>query len=458
MTEEHAMTRAAATNVEAASLYRLKEGLGIWEHRGKVAAVGIGHSPTARRWDGDPQTSVGAWAIDAIRKAIADAGITPDQVDGLVLAPDTTTGSFWPEGQPIPEDFLAAFERTDNPLDGLARLSTDWVLKNMPELTNVQFVLTAPLCMSMVLTAAIQAVGDGLTHTCLAVKGWHNFPGRYYQGGANAETTVSGPGKYGMAWAGPASYTTAQQFQRYMHKYGKDHDMMAPFVVNSRRNGLLFPEGYWAQHRPEPLTAEDYINARWVAKPANLFDNDIPIQAAAAYLITTAERAKDMAQKPVYVLGHAGAGMYDGNRYTGMKPRGLVETLEEAQANSASTGRKLFEASGITAKDLSFENMYDGFGLFHVFHIEGIGYAGIKEGEALDLFKTDISIDGPNPVSPSGGNIGGGRTRFWNHTDSIQQIQGRAGARQIAKPAEVGLSGGFMPFWSNFIVWSATPD
>src|SRR5262249_14283833 len=140
------------------------------------------------------------------------------------------------------------------------------------------------------------------------------------------------------------------------------------------------------------------------------------------------------------------------------KSRGSIETLEEAQANAASTGRKLFEAAGIHSSDLDFENMYDGFGLFHVFHIEGINYAGIKEGEALDLFQGDISISGPNPVSPSAGTIGGGRTRFWNHTDSMQQIQGRAGERQIAKPAEVGLSGGFMPFWSNFIVWSATPD
>ena len=66
--------------------------------------------------------------------------------------------------------------------------------------------------------------------------------------------------------------------------------------------------GHWAQHRPEPITADDYNNARWVAKPANLYDNDIPIHTAAAYVITTAERARDMRQKPVYVLGHAGAG------------------------------------------------------------------------------------------------------------------------------------------------------
>ena len=57
-----------------ASMYRGVEGLGIWEHRGKVAAVGIGHSPTARRWDERTETSIGAWSLLAWRNAIEDAG------------------------------------------------------------------------------------------------------------------------------------------------------------------------------------------------------------------------------------------------------------------------------------------------------------------------------------------------------------------------------------------------
>ena len=80
------------TQMAPESMYRSTEGLGIWEHRGKVAAVGIGHSPTARRWDGRAETSVGALSIQALRTAIADAGVPPDQVDGLVLVPVTTTG------------------------------------------------------------------------------------------------------------------------------------------------------------------------------------------------------------------------------------------------------------------------------------------------------------------------------------------------------------------------------
>jgi acetyl-CoA acetyltransferase len=444
--------------INPASMYRTVEGLGVWPHRGKVAAVGIGHSPTMRRWDGDPRTSLGAWTILAIRKAIEDAGVAPEQVDGLVLCADTATGSSWPASEPIPEDFLSAFETTDNLHDGLDRLSAEWILKNMPELKNVTVTITAVACMSMVLAATVEAVGRGLTSTCIAVKGWSNFAGRYYHGGPNAEPTVSGPAKYAASWAGPASYTTAMQFQRYLHKYGKTHDMMAPFIVNSRHNGLMFPEGYFYQHRNNEITADDYNHSRWIAEPANLFDNDMPIHTAGAYVITTADRARDLRQKPVYVLGHAGAGEVNGDRYSFNRSRGAIETLEEAEGFAASTGRKLYEAAGVSARDIQFENSYDGFSLFHVFHIEGFGFAGIKQGEALDLFQTDISIHGPNPVSPSGGNIGSGRSRFWMHTDSMQQIQGRAGARQMTIPAHIGLSGGFMPFWSNFIVWSSTPN
>jgi len=87
------------------------------------------------------------------------------------------------------------------------------------------------------------------------------------------------------------------------------------------------------------------------------------------------------------------------------------------------------------------------------------GYRGMKFGDALDFYQTDISIEGKNPISPSGGNVGSGRSRFWMHTDCIQQIQGRAGARSLTgvKP-EIGVSGGPMPMGGNFTIWSATPD
>ncbi len=221
----------------AAGLFRMTDNPGVWPHRGQVAAVGVGHSPTLRRWDGDPRKSIGAWAILAIRNAIEDAGVNPAEVDGIVFDASTTTGAWWPEGEPVPADFLAAFQNTSDPFDGLIQLSAEWLVKNMPELTGLKFVMTAPGCMSRAAAAAAEAVGLGMGQVVLSVKGWHNVPGRYGQRGANAQDTVSGPGKYGRALAGPPGYSTAVEFQRYLYKYGKTHDMRAPFVTNSRSNG-----------------------------------------------------------------------------------------------------------------------------------------------------------------------------------------------------------------------------
>ena len=143
------------------------------------------------------------------------------------------------------------------------------------------------------------------------------------------------------------------------------------------------------------------------------------------------------------------------------KPVAVQEpTPGEEEAAAATTGRKLPEAAGITARDYSFENMYDGYGMFHLIHVEGLGYAGIKQGDGLDFFEdADISVEGPHPISPSGGNIGSGRPRFWLHVDSIQQLQGRAGKRQITgvKP-EIGVDGANLPYNFHGLVWGANPD
>ena len=441
-----------------AEWYRTEEGLGVWEGRGKVAAVGVGVSPTDRRWDSDPQTSVGAYSLIAIRRAMEDAGVTPEQVDGLVVVPDTTTGRFdwpqpWPDGRDIPGEMAAAFKPTDDERDGIAKLSAQWVMNNMPELTNLQFVMHAPGDTAPALVAASEAVSRGLTGVCIVVRGWHNFSGRYYVGQGNARgDTISSREKWTTGWGIVGVYPEATRFQRYLHKYGKRKEMFANFVVNSKKNGLNFPEGFFAQHRPEDqVSTEDYLTARWLAKPANLYDADIPICAVSAYVMTTPDRAADMKQKPVYILGHSSSTV---------RPRSLQHTLEESEEGAARTGRLYQEAAGISVNDLSFENMYDGYGMFHLIHLEGLGgYGGIQKGDGLDYFESqDISNDSRYPISPSGGNIGSGRTRFWLHVDSIQQIQGRAGARQMKHPAEVGISAATFPHSGIALVWGASAD
>ena len=104
-------------------------------------------------------------------------------------------------------DVINAFNPTSDPLDGIAKLSAEWLLKNMPELSNVKFTMYCRVppygCMSQCVVLGAQAVGAGLAQTCLVLKGWHNMEGRYYQGGANAGDDVPGTTGISRLWGTP---------------------------------------------------------------------------------------------------------------------------------------------------------------------------------------------------------------------------------------------------------------
>ena len=437
----------APTANAPAGMYRRDEGLGVWEHRGKVAVVGIGHAPTARRWDETVDTSVGALTILAIQKALEDAGVRPEDVDGVVATPKGMGEPWTP--RPIPEDFANAYTPTDDPNDGLDGASADWIVLNTPGLSNVSYTAHGPACISNALVVAAEAVGSGLTHTCLVTRGMGNIAGRYGQHGAAAMDTAAGASQWTNPWGWQLIPQIAFGFDQYCRKYGSNHDKMAPFVVNQHRNGLMFPEGFYYQHRPEPLSVEDYLSGRWVCKPMGLWDCDLPIQTAVAYLFTTAERARDMRQKPVYVLNHCSQ--------RGIV-RSLIETLDETEQFTDSIAKKVYEGSGLTPAELDVCNPYDGFTLFTQYYLEGLQWHGVKRGEAHDFYGGDIRVEGPHPFSSSGGNAGNGRTRTWNQTDTIQQLQGRAGQRQVRVRAETGLAGAFTPNMSDWMVYGTSPD
>jgi acetyl-CoA acetyltransferase len=420
-----------------ASLYRTKEGTGLWEHRGKVAVAGIGQAPTMRRWDGvDLTQSVGALSIKAAQQALNDAGISRDEVDGVVTCP-VGMGDVW-----APRPYFAPPYDSE---DGLTSLTADWLVKNMA-LKNVKFTAHGPSCINTALAAGIQAVGDGLCHTCIVLRGTGNLEGRYHQ---MDDKTFPGRAAFNGIWGWQLIPQIAFGFNQYCRKYGTNHDRMAPFILNQRRNGLLNPDGYHFNHRREVLTVEDYLAARWICKPMSLLDCDMPIQTAGAFLITTAERARHMKQKPVYILNHC-------------SQRGVVrsscETLEETEEFTDHIARMCYEGSGLSSKDIDIFNPYDGFTLFFQYFLEGFQWRGVKRGEAHDFYAGDISVEGPNPLSSSGGNCGNGRTRWWGQRDCIQQLRGQAGYRQVRTRHETAIAGAFTAGYSDWVVYSTNPD
>lgn len=425
-----------ASQPQSGGWMRSKEGLGVWEHRGKVAVAGVGHSPVERRWDENLEHSLGAYSILAAQRAMEDAGISPDEIDGVVSAPGPL-GDNW-----APRPF---FDPPFDSEDGLTKVTAEWLAKGLG-LKNAKYVVSYPQQIGILWGLALQAVAEGLAKNVLMLYPVGNLAGRYLQ---NPQTHARGASAFPNLWSWGGIASWAYSFNNYCRKYGSNHDRMAPFVTNLRRNGLMFDWGYYTVHEPTPFTQEDYLNGRWVCKPMSLFDADRPVQAATCYLITTAERARDLRQKPVYVLNHNQV------RHT---VRSMVETMEETQEWCAHMARMTYEGSGLTPADIDIFNPYDGFTLFTQYWLEAYQWHGVKEGEAHDFYQGDISVEGPHPFLSSGGNIGTGRTRSAIFTDCIEQLRGTAGRRQVNVRCETALAGCVLPAGNGHVVFGKNPD
>ena len=138
---------------------RDKDGLGVWEHRGKVAVAGVGHSPVDRRWDGvSMDKTLGAYTILACQKAMDEAGVTADQVDGVICCDSHIAGgSGGSASQWAPRPYFAP------PYDsewGLTLVNAQWLIAQMG-LRNVKFAPTGLPTISEMVGMAAQAVGDG---------------------------------------------------------------------------------------------------------------------------------------------------------------------------------------------------------------------------------------------------------------------------------------------------------
>ena len=296
----------------------------MWEHRGKVAFAGVGHAEVYRRWDETTETSSGALAIRAAMQAIEDCGLRPEDIDGVFSSPGPLGAAWAP--RPVPALPMERFQMTPgDPEDGIAKVTAAWLVRNMG-LTNVKVCRDNDVIIGTVLNDAIDAVASGRCTYALVIRPLINFGGRYGQEGEAASDRASGASQfqYPYGFAGPARI--ASLFQRYLWKYHRRHEELADFVVNNRRNGLMTEYGYYHQHRPEPLTKEAYLCARWVTEPVNLFDCDLPVHTAAAFILTTGERARHLPHRPAYVLSRGGI------RHRPRSVTAALEDLEEANA------------------------------------------------------------------------------------------------------------------------------
>jgi acetyl-CoA acetyltransferase len=364
-----------------------------------VAIVGSAYSEISR----SSKKTLGQLAVDACTAAIEDAGLVPEDIDGLSNYPN-------PSGPTI------------DPVDGVGIVGVNYISQAL-KLSNLRWscsITGGTITASMV--HAVYAVNSGGCDYALVWRGMHNPGGPF---GRVTQTQARGEGQFSAPWGFNFNVIRfAQPYSRYMAKYGTTREDHAAFMVRNRRHAAENPDSVF---RGKPITVEDYLRTRMIAEPLSLLDCDMAVDGCGALVLTTAERARDLKQRPVYVKGCTSGGI-------AVSPQ-FALTLEDFRTSGDLLARALWKSSDMSADDITHIHVYDGFSYFPPLWMEIFGF--YPEGEGVrGLQDEKHSREGALPVNTSGGALGMGRLHGTPQViEATRQIQRRAGDRQISNPA-----------------------
>lgn len=393
-----------------------------WAGRGKVAVAGIGFSKLTRK----PQGELGRLAFQAARAALDDAGLDATKVDGLATYPDPP--------------FYGAGRR-----DGVDLVSVEYFLRHFPLAPDVRWY--AQVDQGMIAAAVIEAANaiiSGMATYVLVWRAMHTPAGTYTRVAARQAT---GDAQFSLPYGQAAIYQWhAMAYRRYMHLYGATREEMASLAVNQRRNANLNEHAFF---RDTSLSREEYLAARYIADPLCLFDCDIPIEGCAAFVLTSAERARDLRQPPAYIA--AGAQNTSGRREL------ISYILDDYMACGATLAGQLWADAGLGPGEMQAAQLYDGFSPSVYYWLEAAGFC--KLGEAHSFIQDGrISLAGELPLNTFGGSLSEGRLHGMGHlAEAARQVTGRAGPRQVPGCAAACAIDGSPLLRGSGIVFTADP-
>ncbi|MFZ0833160.1 MAG: OB-fold domain-containing protein [Mycobacterium sp.] len=372
----------------------------------KVALTGIGMSEIGRRLMRPPLSLT----IEACERAIADAGLTIDDIDGLSTYPGG--GGFGP----FSEGGVTALESA---------------LGIRPTWHNGGIETFGP---GGSVIAAMLAVAGGLARHVLCFRTlWEATHGELMKQGKIAPMMRTDPWFFPFG-AVSAAHTLAQNAQRHFHRYGTTRETLGWIALNQRANAALNPTAIYRK----PMTMQDYLDARMITTPFGLYDCDVPCDGAVAVIVSHADAARDMAKPPVFVEA------------VGTQ---IIERLDWDQSTLTHEPQSLGQAAHMWTRttlrpqDVDVAELYDGFTINCLSWIEALGFCGI--GEAKDFLDggRNIARDGMLPLNTHGGQLSHGRTHGMGLVhEAVTQLRGEAGERQV-QDARVGVvsSGGLTP-------------
>jgi acetyl-CoA acetyltransferase len=391
----------------------------------RVAIVGYAQSEIRRH---APQ-SLGALTVETARQAIADAGLTVGQIDGF------TTGALFPSSG---AHAIA---------DGVTTVTSNWLAQHLgvnPRwAAGFQGFGQIPGSVAM----AVNAVASGAASYVLLHRALHN-PRAAYHGNPMVEARGAQQWVVPQGYFGPLAMI-ALPYMEYLQRFGARREAMAAVLVEARRNGSRIPWSYWYDR---PLSAEEYLAAPALVDPICRYDCDIPVDGAAAFVFTSADRARDLPHRPVYVSGYS-----FGSPTTWRLPTHWP--LDDIMTTGFETARRLWEHAGIGPGDVDLPQIYDGFSPLVWFWLEALGFCPVGEAHR---FVEDGGIDsdrpGALPALSGGGALGNGRMHgVPQMLECYLQLSRRAGSRQ-REQATIGLACHSSPHFGGAVAYSAQPS
>jgi acetyl-CoA acetyltransferase len=370
-----------------------------------AAIVGIG----ATEFSKDSGRSELQLAAEAVRDAVADAGLRPSDVDGLV----TFT------------------------MDANAEIAVAREL-GIPSLSFFSRIAYGGGAACATVQQAAMAVETGMASVVVCYRAFNERSGSRFgrvQTAAAAAPTSSGIDNswhYPMGLGTPAA-TVAMFARRYMHEFGATSEDFGAVAVADRRHAATNPKA-WFHNRP--ITLEDHQASRWIAEPLRLLDCCQESDGGVALVVTSRARAADLPHRPAFASAAAqgsGPDQFTMNSYyredlTGLPEMGLV-------------ARQLWAQSGLGPEDMSVAVLYDHFTPFVLVQLEELGFCG--RGEARHFIADGaLELDGRLPTNPHGGQLGEAYIHGMNGiAEAVRQLRGTA-ANQVPDAANVLVTAG----------------
>ena len=372
---------------------------------GKASIVGIGATEFSKE-SGRSEMSL---ASEAVAAAIADAGLKPSDIDGMVT-----------------------YSTDNNPDVEIARHVGIGSLRHF---SRVHYGGGAA-CGTIVMAA--MAVTTGVADAVVCYRAFNERSGRRFGAGVQDLPNAATAERAQFSWTTPAGQLTpaswvAMVARRYMHLYGATSADFGRVAVAGRRHAANNPAAWFYN---DPITLEDHQASRWIVDPLHLLDCCQESDGGQALVVTSAERARDLPNTPALIVaGAQGAGVDQWTMTSFF--RDDIAQLPEMKV----VADELWTSSGLTPADIQTAILYDHFTPYVLMQLEEFGFCG--RGEAKDFIKDGaLEIGGRLPINTHGGQLGEAYIHGMNGiAEAVRQVRGTS-VNQVDKVEIVLVTAG----------------